>query len=426
MKHTGLVQSLFQYYESQRDIGELPQTGFRLTDVHYTLSIDLNGNLVHVSNNMDSGKKSKGQLTTAPYRGKRTAGIKANFLCDNSKYLLGFEWQKSDAPSVQYFPEYLKASRDLHNKFRKSINHPHYDAVCIFLENWVPEEGWSRFTEFRKDFNSRRIAFQILAETGFIHEIANVRTQWASTMPRLDIKKKEAKIGTCSITGKTSLIAPVHPPVIGVFDPGGQAEKALVSFNCDAFTSYGLVQSQNSPTSLDGAWGYTTALNHLLSSRRILIGDMSVIFWAEKSNFVEEIFGFLLSGVPEEVAEDAATRRQVENTLEAISKGSGVLEVLGVDTDVSFYIAGLSPSSSRITVRFWLPSSLGNLLTQLQAHYNCLKIIREFDSDPNFPTVWSLLRAALPYWEGYRASYDDLPPAGRCPDACHTAGHALS
>ncbi len=87
MMQAGMVQSLYQYYERLRDKGDLPSVGFRNTDIHYTLVIDHNGKLTHVSNNMDGNNKRAGQRTTAPYRGKRTTGIKANFLCDNSKYL---------------------------------------------------------------------------------------------------------------------------------------------------------------------------------------------------------------------------------------------------------------------------------------------------------------------------------------------------
>jgi CRISPR-associated protein Csd1 len=55
------------------------------------------------------------------------------------------------------------------------------------------------------------------------------------------------------------------PPSRGL---GAQSSGAnIVSFNLDAFTSYGKSQGANAPVGKPAAFAYTTALNHLLARR---------------------------------------------------------------------------------------------------------------------------------------------------------------
>lgn len=407
MSHHGMLQALYTRYRSLHETGELPQVGFRSTDVQFVLVLRVNGSLIEIQHCGEDGKNNTGQVTVAPYRGKRTSGIKANFLCDTSKYLLGCEWGKSKEDGLKVFPNHLKDARKLHRDLRSSINHPHFDAVCQFLEAINPETLVSQIEPHWKSINGKRMAFQIVGEIGFVHGLSDVQRAWSEAMPQLEPEGKRIRTGQCCITGNMAEITNVHPPVLGLIDPGGQAEKALVSFNCDAFTSYGLNQSQNAPASLEGAWGYTSALNNLLKKRGIRVSDMTLVYWAEEKSEVEDWFALLVEGPSEE---DAATTGKLGKLLEALRKGSGIPELLDVDSSTPFYIAGLSPSSSRIVVRLWVMSSVGAILARLSAHYKGLETIREFDNEPEYPSLWQLLRECLPHRENYRPKYDDLPP----------------
>jgi hypothetical protein len=85
----------------------------------------------------------------------------------------------------------------------------------------------------------------------------------------------------------------LHPKIKGV-DGTASAEVPLVSFNEDAFESYGKKQGFNAPTSESVAFRYGAALNGLLdrvSSRnrlRVGVGDATVVFWADTSGVGEE------------------------------------------------------------------------------------------------------------------------------------------
>ena len=81
------------------------------------------------------------------------------------------------------------------------------------------------------------------------------------------------------VSGKEDVIERLHPSVKGVW--GAQSSGAsVVSFNLDAFSSYGKSQGGNAPVGKQAVFSYTTALNHLLakdSKQRIQVGDASTV-----------------------------------------------------------------------------------------------------------------------------------------------------
>jgi hypothetical protein len=147
-----MLQALYSRYKKLRQQGELPEVGFRSTDVHYVLVLDHRGHLKAIQECGEGGNSKTGQITVAPYRGKRTSGVKANFLCDTSKYLLGCEWGKDKEDGIKVFAKHLADAHSLHLSLKEAINHPHFDAVCHFLENCDPhtasrhiEQYWKRY-----------------------------------------------------------------------------------------------------------------------------------------------------------------------------------------------------------------------------------------------------------------------------------------
>ena len=82
---------------------------------------------------------------------------------------------------------------------------------------------------------------------------------------------------------KTGTIAPTHEKIKGVSSLGGQAAGvALMSFDKEAFRSYGWEQNQNSPVSPDRALAYVLALNDLLrldKGKRKDIAGVGLFFW---------------------------------------------------------------------------------------------------------------------------------------------------
>jgi CRISPR-associated protein Csd1 len=115
-------------------------------------------------------------------------------------------------------------------------------------------------------------------------------------------RKNDEDATQCIICGSKSAPVDKHP---GVKIPGGTTSGvALVSFNSDAFESYGLLRNENAPVCRDCADAYTTALSRLLSDRYPdprhdgatlprrfvrLSTDTTAVFWSDEEASVLDL-----------------------------------------------------------------------------------------------------------------------------------------
>ena len=76
--------------------------------------------------------------------------------------------------------------------------------------------------------------------------------------------------------------------------------------------------------------------------------------------------------------------------LAAVSEGTFPRELDVPDN--RFFILGLSPNAARISVRFWHVSTVEEISAHVGWHYRNLAIIKNYDGDPDTPSLWQLLR----------------------------------
>lgn len=164
---------------------------------------------------------------------------------------------------------------------------------------------------------------------------------------------------------------------------------SIISFNLESFCSYNKKQSFNAPVGEDIVFNYTTALNNLLSSesrKKIQIGDATTVFWAEGPTPLE---GFLKDVLdPHNDNSDLGNLRMF---LEAIRKGKMPKEIENTKY-MKFYILGLSPNASRLSIRFWYASSVEDIARKIGQHFKDLSVEKNFINEPSFPGMWHLLR----------------------------------
>ncbi len=161
---------------------------------------------------------------------------------------------------------------------------------------------------------------------------------------------------------------------------------AIISFNKDAFESYGKSQSYNAPVGTRDAFRYTTALNRLLAdgARRTRIGDATVVFWSDRASGAdaEEIFRQIFGedASKDEPAEHAATVDRIRSFLDAARQG--LLPDQMQDPDAPFYVLGLSPNAARLNVRFWLTGTVRQFAKSLAEHVKQLEMTGARPGDP--------------------------------------------
>lgn len=198
------------------------------------------------------------------------------------------------------------------------------------------------------------------------------------------------------------------PGVVGANSAGA----SLVSFNDDAFCSYGKNQSFNSPVSESSMFKYTTTLKHLISSdsNRTRIADATVIYWAETAEKpCTELMKYICSSLGTETAakkdtegsvvQDHSKTREIGEILNKVRIGKKVdQDTIRVDLETKFYILGLSPSNARLAIRFWYVNSIGYFIERAAHHYLDMEIIRDaYDSYyPQYISIYHLLNETIP------------------------------
>lgn len=383
-----ILQALVSYYEDLQRQGKISLPGWGKSKISFGLNIDGAGQvigLLPLKVMSENGKKKEEvpKLMEVPQPVKRASGVKANFLCDNASYMMGRDEKGKPKRSLQCF----EACGELHHKILDSVPTPMAGAVLSYFDSWQPEdfERYSFLTEYQKDILSgANLLFYVNGETILNDE--EIRQAWQEYY---DQSENELK-GICSVTGKEMALANLHPVIKGV--AGGQAMgTSLVSFNAPAFCSYGKEQGANAAIGEYAAFAYGAALNALLRDRdhKKAIGDTTVVYWVQGGGKVyQKVTGAALFGVDDE----GITNQDLSTIFEKLSRGD-MIEVDGqtLQMDRHFYILGLAPNAARLAVRFFLVDSFGNMLKNVAAHYNRLKIVKpEYDEFEYLP-MWKLL-----------------------------------
>ena len=187
----------------------------------------------------------------------------------------------------------------------------------------------------------------------------------------------------CLVSGRQAPVQRLHPTIKGV-DGAQTAGAALVSFNLDAFTSYGKEQGDNAPTSEPAAFRYGTALNALLdrsASRNRLrrgIGDATIVFWADASRAEEEVAAKAaedcFAGMVEPPNDEGEAAR-LRDSLARLARGEPAAALdPGLNENTAFHVLGLAPNAARLSVRYWLTDSFGSFARRLAEHHSDLAI----------------------------------------------------
>lgn len=398
-----ILQALTSLYEALAPKGEVPKEGWSREKISFALGIDENGDLLRITPLFKPGdmpkekKKEEPQEMTVPAAVKRTSGAAANFLWDNSSYILGVSLKKgeNDAKREKRRNKDIKcfeACRELHHSMLDGMEYPAAKAVLNFLDKWEPQKAEENnlVAQYAKEILSgANMVFRF--NGGYVHD----DPQLASVWQKANAKQKD-NIGQCLVTGALDEIQNTHPAIKGV--QGAQSSgAALVSFNASAFCSYNKEQNQNAPVGKYAAFAYTTALNHLLADRKNVhrIGDAAVVCWAENADKQYEDFAAdLFFGDGDGDQSDEQWLSALQASVELLAKGLPCRE-LDLDPERKFYILGISPNAARLAVRFFYCDSFGNIVKNIKAHYDRLEIVRpSYDKYPMLP-LWKLLSATV-------------------------------
>ena len=396
-----ILQALTQYYEDLLRLGKINRPGWSKQKLNYSLLLSKEGELLqllHLQQEIQHGNKTVlgPQEMWVPSPVKRSSGIRPNFLCDTSSYLLGVDGKGKADRSIDCFA----ASKALHLQLLREVDSPIARAIVRFFEHWDPSQAASHPAlqeDWEELLKGGNLTFSL--DKQFAALDPAIADAW---MRHYEDSSDDAEPIRCLVTGQTGTLARLHPSIKGV--AGAQSSGAsLVSFNDSAFCSFEHKQGANAPVSNYAAFAYTTALNTLLADRNRVsrVGDTTILCWAAGGESAYQDC-FLMS-----IFNDSYTENDILNTLHHLSKGESIQwDDTRLSPDTRFYVLGLAPNAARLSVRFFWQNSFGALARNLERHYQRLEIIRpSFDK---FPT--------LPIWRLVLETVRKAPPGGRAPE----------
>lgn len=388
-----ILQALTRYYQTLAGQGRIAAPGWGAGKIAFALVIDGTGGLVQVLSVLTQQQRGNKtvfaprEISGLPAPVKRSSGIAANFLWDNSGYLLGVDNKGKPRRSKECF----EACRALHESILPRAGSPAAAALLAFFRNWKPEEALTHpaLAEHLEEILSG-VNLLFRYDGAFVHEDPAIRKAWEH---RYNSAADGGPEMVCLVTGEKGPVEYVHPSIKNV--QGAQSSgAALVSFNAPAFCSYGREQNLNAPTGKYAAFAYTAALNHILAdwAHVCRMGDATVVFWAQcGATAYQDVFGGLFGGPNAQYGE-----QDLQGIVKELCKGHAVqFNAAMLDPEMKFYVLGLSPNAARLSVRFFLQNTFGGFLQNVEAHRARLIIERPAYEKFETPSLKAVLDSTV-------------------------------
>ena len=371
-----ILQALVEYYNRKRNEAEssAPPYGWERKEISFVIVLDGGGRFLRIDDMRElKGKEKRGKQLLVPQAVVRTGNIKANLLWDSVEYIFGIGKNGNEKKAA--FLKRMKDDLGGIPAVEKVINYVEKATVNDFLS--LPDGE-----EILKEKRSNNVSFRT---DGDLMLICN-RDEVGEAIDSFSTVGEESR-GICMVTGENSVIPDLHHPIKGVKGKGAQSSGGrIVSFNMDAFESYGRKGGLNAPVGIRAEFAYTTALNMLLKDtlHHMTLGDVTLIFWSAKKTSFETDFSSFFEEPPKDnlamgVQKITALLRSPETGTYADYNG-----------DTQFYLLGLSPNSARIAVRLWRTGTVSEFANNIRQYFEDFDITRP-EREPEYYSIWRIL-----------------------------------
>lgn len=409
-----ILQALYQYYQQMYAAGaDIAPPGMEKKAIPFIIELTPEGEVIQVSETMDPENK-KGKTYLVPQSsGDRTSRIVPNIMWDRPDYVLGIPIDDTGKESGRNmsFIDKVYELRELYPE------NPHIAAVARFYQDGHAlrlTEDENQIKKIQKTTGAN-ISFRVqdLEDKQLVASTQDVQSYTNRAI------ESDSNVGICLVTGQKSMIIRTHPKVkLGV------KGAPLISFQeSSGFDSYGKEKGFNAPISVPAAGAIATALNDLLTKGKntnYRVGDTAFVFWSNLAN--EELLSSYRTATFNGIfssTEDGEENLDLENSEEGKSKKSRrkkknapspitqdresyrVLQTLKaacgykggkLHEDIGrFYILGLAPNSTRISIKLWAEGSISEIVGNTLQHQYDMNIISEMGNvDAETPPLRSI------------------------------------
>lgn len=384
-----ILQALKECYDRKLALGEIARDGWVRGGIDFRLDLDCEGNIVGIDDLRDvEGKKSISRKMELPCIGPQatkhsSSGKDGNLLWDNADFIFGIKKKKSLASMLEALDIWLGDVEDVGVHavrcfFKKGLdNSRHFDFALNHSEYGELFKAGSVKITFRVSSTP----YHTVVDSPAVIEA--IDRKFGSS----DGTSDSTSVGTCLVSGMQNVpIALTHPVIKGV--RGAQTSgAAIVSFNKDAFNSYGKEQSINAAVEKNIATQYVKILNNLTASNSkqcIQIGDATTVFWAKKESFFEKSFSMFFQEARKD--DPSFDTNKIREAIESIYTGA----YLESESKNEFYILGLSPNAARISIRFWKHGTVKEFAENIRHYFDDFKIIKP-PNEVEYYSIWRIL-----------------------------------
>jgi len=397
-----ILQALYEYY--QRNKEQLPPKGFQIQEIKFVIQIDKNGKFLNLLDKREGKKGTRFLLPKAIDRTGVNAWRITNLLWDHYGYVLMHSKDNTDA-ARNMAQKQQKTFRDKIQNMPSEVQKDEgVNAVISFYNSneWLAVKKHPVWQDCAK-IPGCNLSFQLNSDECLVPQREIVKKHQASIADNIDedendddVSEQDIKgniVARCLITGDIGAVARKHTPTP---ISGSKSNARIVGIQKNSgFDSYNKQQAFNAPVSNDAEFAYSTALKHLIKSEsnKILISDMTIVFWAQKNERdcnqqydFESNFGWYFKSEKDDPDKNI---KAVHGLYKAIETGS-----LPANEGNRFYVLGLAPNAARISVRFWKTGTIKEFADKIKQHFDDFNIIHH-PNDPEYLSLYQILSATV-------------------------------
>lgn len=362
-----ILKALYDYYNR---CGNLPAPGMEEKEIGFVIVISKEGKFLRFEDCRTD--KTIGRVYLVKKHVSRSSAAVANYLYDNSAYVLGYSDKDDSEKNQLYFNTFVEKVQSIldrmpdNSDIRTLMNFYAQGREAIHSE----VEQDPLWEDIKKNLSKKYSVFSFKIE-GDLRILAEKK----ELMQTNEGTKNDNSRGLCMVTGvQGELVDTTTATMI----QGSQATAKLVAFQVNSgYDSYGKEKCGNAPISHEAEFAYTTALNTMLrrdSRNKFTVGNRTFVFWASSNDKAaeqaeESLFDLL--GYSEEKKDNPNAKiEQVRKVFTAIYSGS-----LSTSLEDRFYILGLAPNSARIAVVYWSETPLRDFAGKILRHFDDMEII---------------------------------------------------
>ena len=362
-----ILKALYDYYNR---CGNLPAPGMEEKEIGFVIVISKEGKFLRFEDCRTD--KTIGRVYLVKKHVSRSSAAVANYLYDNSAYVLGYSDKDDSEKNQLYFNTFVEKVQSIldrmpdNSDIRTLMNFYAQGREAIHSE----VEQDPLWEDIKKNLSKKYSVFSFRIE-GDLRILAEKK----ELMQTNEGTKNDNSRGLCMVTGvQGELVDTTTATMI----QGSQATAKLVAFQVNSgYDSYGKEKCGNAPISHEAEFAYTTALNTMLrrdSRNKFTVGNRTFVFWASSNDKAaeqaeESLFDLL--GYSEEKKDNPNAKiEQVRKVFTAIYSGS-----LSTSLEDRVYILGLAPNSARIAVVYWSETPLRDFAGKILRHFDDMEII---------------------------------------------------